>query len=80
MQYSFVFDTNKCVGCHACAVACSIENGGKAQINWREIQTYNRIKHPDLPLFHFSLACNHCEEAPCMKACPALAYSRNSET
>ncbi|RZT97293.1 Fe-S-cluster-containing dehydrogenase component [Ancylomarina subtilis] len=77
---AFIFNTNKCVGCMACVVGCSIENGTSLQVNWREVNCHNKIKHPGLPAFHFSLACNHCEEAPCMKNCPALAYTRDKET
>jgi len=77
---SFIFNTNRCVGCNACAAGCSIENGTDLMINWREVNTGNKIKHPGLPVFHFSLACNHCEDAPCMKHCPALAYTRDEKT
>ncbi|MCK5820413.1 MAG: 4Fe-4S dicluster domain-containing protein [Bacteroidales bacterium] len=77
---TFIFDINKCVGCMACVVGCSIENGTLPKMNWREVNTFNQIKHPDLPVFHFSLACNHCEEAPCMHNCPALAYTRDEKT
>ncbi|MBI9056208.1 MAG: 4Fe-4S binding protein [Labilibaculum sp.] len=77
---SFIFNTNRCVGCNACAAGCSIENGTDLMMNWREVNTHNKIKHPGLPVFHFSLACNHCEDAPCMKNCPALAYTRDEKT
>ena len=77
---SFIFNTNKCVGCNACVAGCSIENGTDFRVNWREVNTGNKIKHPGLPVFHFSLACNHCEDAPCMKNCPALAYTRDEKT
>lgn len=77
---SFIFNTNKCVGCMACVAGCSIENGTDLQVNWREVNCHNKIKHPGLPVFHFSLACNHCEDAPCMKNCPALAYTRDEKT
>ena len=78
MRKGFIFDLNKCVGCHACVVACQIENGDIQNQLWREINTFNLYQHPDIPLFHFSLACNHCEDAPCMKNCPALAYTKES--
>lgn len=77
---AFIFNTNKCVGCMACVAGCSIENGTSLGVNWREVNCHNKIKHPSLPVFHFSLACNHCEDAPCMKNCPALAYTRDKET
>ncbi|WP_145957577.1 4Fe-4S dicluster domain-containing protein [Labilibaculum antarcticum] len=77
---AFIFNTNKCVGCMACVAGCSIENGTDLEVNWREVNCHNNLKHPSLPVFHFSLACNHCEDAPCMKNCPALAYTRDEKT
>lgn len=70
----FFFDLNKCVGCHACVVACEIENGRDQHQPWRAISAFNAYQHPDLPVFHYSLACNHCEDAPCMNDCPAAAF------
>lgn len=78
MKKGFVLDLNKCVGCDACVFACQIENHGRQHVAWREISTFNVAKHPAIPLFHFSLACNHCEDAPCLRFCPALAYSRHA--
>ena len=77
---AFIFDSNKCVACMACVVGCSIENGTGTSLNWRVVNGHNNIKHPELPVFHFSMACNHCDDAPCMKHCPALAYTRDKKT
>jgi Fe-S-cluster-containing dehydrogenase component len=77
VKKGFIFDINKCVGCHACVVACQIENGKDQNIPWREISTFNEYQHPGLPLFHYSLACNHCQDAPCAESCPAIAYGKN---
>lgn len=76
----FIFDYAKCVGCGACVVACINENGAKPPIAWRKINTYNEQKVPLLGYVHLSLACNHCADAPCMKACPSLAYSFHPTT
>ena len=76
----FIFDKNKCVGCHACIVACMNENGFQANSQWRNVHKSNIDHHPDLPLFYLSLACNHCDDAPCLKNCPAQAYSRDEKT
>jgi Fe-S-cluster-containing dehydrogenase component len=76
----FIFDQNKCVGCHACVVACMNENGFQSTGHWRNIYKSNTSHLPTLPLFYLSLACNHCDDAPCLKNCPALAYSRDEAT
>jgi Fe-S-cluster-containing dehydrogenase component/DMSO reductase anchor subunit len=75
MRKGFIFDLNKCVGCEACVVACQIENHQSQSRSWRSISTFNSFQHPALPLFHFSLACNHCGEPSCMTGCPANAFS-----
>jgi DMSO reductase iron-sulfur subunit len=80
MRPSFVFDQNKCTGCQACQLACIIENELEPDASWRAIHTFNERHYPGAPLLHISLACNHCAEPACMSACPALAYSRDSET
>jgi len=80
MKKGFIFDINKCVGCQACVVACQIENHTVSSIPWREVSISNATMHPDIPLFDVSMACNHCEDAPCMKNCPALAYTRDEPT
>jgi len=80
MKKGFIFDLNKCVGCHACVVACQIENGSQQNYPWREISTFNSFQHPEIPVFYFSMACNHCDEAPCLNSCPALAYSRDEKS
>jgi Fe-S-cluster-containing dehydrogenase component/DMSO reductase anchor subunit len=80
MQKAFVFDVNKCTGCEACQVACSIENQVDRRTYWRGIHTFNSRHVPGAPTFHHSLACNHCVDPPCMKHCPALAYSKDPAT
>jgi Fe-S-cluster-containing dehydrogenase component len=75
MRRGFIFDLNKCVGCEACVVACQIQNHGSQSESWRSISTFNSLQYPALPLFHFSLACNHCDDPSCQIGCPANAFS-----
>lgn len=58
-----------CCGCHACEVACKQEHGlGTGPRLIRVIE-----KSPDfIPIY-----CHHCADAPCGKACPVGAISRN---
>lgn len=78
-QQGFRFDLNRCTGCHACRLACAIENEIPSG-SWRQVVTFNELHHPKALVFHLSLACNHCRDAPCMKHCPALAYAKDPST
>lgn len=76
----FIFDKNKCVACGACKVACINENGFQHLEQWRNIHSSNSNHYPDLAVIHLSMACNHCDDSPCLTNCPALAYTRDNQT
>ena len=76
----FIFDYSKCVGCHACMIACYNENHTTPPLSWRQVSGYNKQKLPLLSFVHLSIACNHCAEAPCAKACPSGAYTIDPQT
>ena len=80
MQKGFVFNLNKCTGCNACQIACSIENEVGLPLNWRQVNTFNEPRHPEISYFHLSTACNHCLDPPCLKYCPALAIFKDQNT
>ena len=77
---SFVFDAGRCTGCDACRLACTIENRLDPSSSWRQVLTFNGRRHPAAPVFHLSLACNHCASPACLAACPAGAYSSDAAT
>ena len=69
-KYAFVIDLRKCVGCYACQVACKQENDvpiGKfrSTVKFRQEGNYPDVKWRFLPVL-----CNHCDNPPCVKACP----------
>lgn len=80
MTRGFILDLDRCTGCAACELACTIENRLDPAASWRQIVTFNEPHYEGVPVHHLSLACNHCDEAPCMAACPALAYRRDPGT
>ena len=78
---AFVHDLATCVGCDACVVACASENAhARPAASGGRSVTFNEDRHPGLPVFHLSLACNHCLDAPCERHCPALAIARDDRT
>ena len=80
MASQFTFDPNRCTGCEACVVACWMENRERQSRPWRAIHTFNACGHPDLPVFHLSFACHHCEAPACLEHCPAEAYTKDPAT
>ena len=76
----FVFDSTRCTGCEACVLGCWMENRAAQKTPWRKVHTFNPHRHPDLPVFHLSLACHHCAHPACMENCPADAYTRDAAT
>jgi Fe-S-cluster-containing dehydrogenase component/formate-dependent nitrite reductase membrane component NrfD len=78
MKYGFVIDHRKCIGCHACTVACKSEHqipigSFRTWVKYIETGTY-----PDSRRFFSVLRCNHCDDAPCVTICPVTAlFKRN---
>jgi Fe-S-cluster-containing dehydrogenase component len=58
--------------------ACSLENRMVSAV--RHLYVMNERSEPGIPIFSFSMACNHCETAPCMSGCPAIVYYRDRST
>lgn len=80
MTVVFTFDQAKCTGCQACILACTIENQLPYDRSWRSVHTFNERHYPNLPVHHLSIACNHCDDPACLRACPSGAYSKNGDT
>jgi Fe-S-cluster-containing dehydrogenase component/formate-dependent nitrite reductase membrane component NrfD len=73
VQYGFVIDQERCIGCHACTVACKTEHKVPLGVNRTWVKYLEQGAWPDTRR-HFSvLRCNHCSNAPCVKICPTKA-------
>jgi len=83
MSHAFYLDVERCSGCFACAVACMDQNDldiGEEPTAWRQVFKVETGTYPDARLRYVSLACMHCEDAPCLLACPTGAIGRESGT
>ncbi|MBI4854381.1 MAG: polysulfide reductase NrfD [Acidobacteria bacterium] len=77
MRYGFVIDQNKCIGCHACTVACKAENAVPLGSFRTWVKYVEEGQFPDTQRQFAVLRCNHCDNAPCVKICPVKAlYTR----
>ncbi|MCH2446597.1 MAG: 4Fe-4S dicluster domain-containing protein [Candidatus Marinimicrobia bacterium] len=79
MNLGFLIDNRKCIGCHACTVACKSEHEVPIGVNRTWVKYVEKGSFPDTQRLFSVLRCNHCEEAPCVEICPtgALYYRDN---
>lgn len=77
MNYGFVIDNRKCIGCHACTVACKSEHDVPIGVNRTFVKQVEKGIFPNTQRMFSVLRCNHCEDAPCVSICPVTAlYTR----
>src|SRR6185503_4902251 len=70
VRYGFVIDQRKCIGCHACTVACKEEHSVPLGAFRTWVKYVERGHYPDTRRYFAVLRCNHCDDAPCVTICP----------
>ncbi len=75
----FKLDLARCVGCGACVLACRIENQLPMGVSWRRVLQVNQPRIGGGPTYHLSVACHHCENPPCVRACPSGALKKGPD-
>jgi Fe-S-cluster-containing dehydrogenase component/formate-dependent nitrite reductase membrane component NrfD len=79
MRYGFILDQRKCIGCHACTVACKQENA-VALGDFRTWVKYTESgRFPHVRRSFLVERCNHCDDAPCVQICPVTALWRRDD-
>ncbi len=78
-NYGFVIDNRKCIGCHACSVACKSENEVPLGVNRTWVKYVETGRFPDSRR-HFQVTrCNHCANPPCVRICPTQAMYQRTD-
>lgn len=72
MQYGMIIDLNRCVGCHACTIACKAEWEVPADKGRNWVRRLGPANTPfGLSSTYYPGLCNHCDQPVCVEACPA---------
>lgn len=79
-KYAMSINLNRCTGCRTCVVACKMQNNVPMGINWNRLDNEGQDSpdacngtYPMLTRTAIPIACQHCENAPCVAVCPTGA-------
>ena len=79
-RLGMVIDQDKCIGCWTCAVACKQQQNVGIGLYWLRVLTVGGDAmdvpagtFPALTMAYQSTNCFHCDNPPCVKACPTQA-------
>jgi carbon-monoxide dehydrogenase iron sulfur subunit len=64
-----------CIGCRSCELACSFYHYKE----FNPARAFVHIVKDEEKGLDIPVICNHCDQAPCMSACPVEAIKRDSE-
>ncbi len=70
-RWAMLVDLRKCVGCHACTVACASENKLPPGLFYRPVLEREDGSYPKVRRTFLPHACMQCDEPPCVAVCPA---------
>ena len=72
MQYGMIIDLERCVGCHACTIACKAE--WEVPVEFHRNWVYRigpSLVEKEMASTYYPGLCNHCSEPACVPECPA---------
>jgi len=79
VKYGFVLDNRKCIGCHACTVACKAEHSVPIGVNRTWVKYIEKGSFPESRRYFTVMRCNHCENPPCVDICPVGALFQRED-
>lgn len=68
-QWAMVIDLEKCTGCEYCTNSCQAHNDVPPNIEWNRVTSWGKNE----VTYFLPQPCMHCEDAPCVVACPVKA-------
>ena len=89
-KWNLVIDVAKCFNCNACAVVCHDEYHGnefpgyaaempKHGHRWIDVRQREKGQCPMVEVAYLPVTCNHCDDAPCVKAARDGAVTKRAD-
>ena len=78
-HYGMLIDVATCAGCNACTMACKYQNATPHGMYWCKVLMGEYGTYPNSGQTVLPISCQHCTNAPCVRACPTGAshYDEN---
>lgn len=72
-RYGMLIDVDRCTGCQTCVVTCQMHHNTRPGVSWGSVDTLEIGVWPEGDRVAIPHACMHCDDAPCVAACPTGA-------
>ncbi len=79
VRYGMLIDTRRCIGCHACTVACKAEFDVPLGSTRSWVEYVEKGQYPYVSRSFVPRLCNHCNHPPCVDVCPTGATWKRDE-
>jgi Fe-S-cluster-containing dehydrogenase component len=89
-KLEMIINLDECTGCDLCQIACKDEHVGNSYLPWTKpqpdtahfwikVNPIERGQIPKVKVTYVPMLCVHCDNAPCMKACPESAITKRDD-
>ena len=80
VHYAMVIDARRCIGCHACSVACKTEFDVPLGQTRSWVEYVEKGEYPNVSRHFLPRLCNQCSNPHCVNVCPTGAtYKREQD-
>lgn len=78
-RLGMVIDLKRCIGCHACTLACKAEQGTPRGIFYTRVLEKEEGTFPNVKKLFIPVLCNHCRNPACVRVCPTGATYKRAD-